>query len=61
MKKNLKSIIQKLEKIEENQTGQLQGGFASIGSSDTFSSELGPTNKHICNWTNKNCSKACTL
>ncbi len=28
--KDLKSILKKLDQIEENQMGQLQGGFASI-------------------------------
>ncbi|MEM9916714.1 MAG: hypothetical protein AAF990_01385 [Bacteroidota bacterium] len=30
MKKDLKAILSKLESVEENKMGQLQGGFASV-------------------------------
>ena len=30
MKKDLKAILEKLDRIEENQMGQLQGGFAAV-------------------------------
>lgn len=48
MKNSLKAILQKLEKIEENQTGQLQGGFSSLN----VSGSVDNTNRGIFN---KNC------
>ncbi len=58
MKKNLKSILLKLEQLEENQMGQLQGGFASI----TITPDHGPlsatTNNckgGLCGPTTNNC------
>ena len=62
MKKNLKSILQKLERIEENQMGQLQGGFASV-SSPSSQAVFAEKNKLGCSVTNNcdggNCVAGC--
>ncbi len=66
MKKDLNSILQRLEKIEENQMGQLQGGFASISFSPDVNSFNNTTNnckKGTCPVTNNchgaNCGANC--
>ena len=40
MKKDLKAILKRLDRIEENQMGQLQGGFAAV-TGDTGSALFG--------------------
>ena len=63
MKKDLKSILQKLERIEENQMGQLQGGFASVATPSSSNQLIAHTNKKISKVTNNchgtNCSHGC--
>ena len=62
MKKNLKSILQKLEKIEENQIGQLQGGFASFNTPFSSGQKIGG-NKDcliINNCRGSNCVEGCS-
>ena len=66
MKKNLKSILQKLERIEENQMGQLQGGFTSVTSNNSPQSAFASDkNKDGCIVTNNchggNCTKGCGM
>ena len=60
MKKDLKSILQKLEQIEENQMGQLQGGFVTVHGANQ-SSALGSnrTCEQINNCNGGNCVKGC--
>ncbi|MEO1628685.1 MAG: hypothetical protein AAFV25_26290, partial [Bacteroidota bacterium] len=52
MNKKLNQILAKLEQIEENQQGQLQGGFASLSAGSTVKA-----NSLI---KNGNCKTACT-
>lgn len=62
MKKDLKSILSSLERIEESDQGQLQGGFASI--EINFSMSIGDevTNKKACvnNCYGGNCTTTCS-
>ena len=57
MEKNIKSILQLLEIIEDTQMGQLNGGFASVAS--TMVSPTGTTaatnNCHSGNCLSNNC------
>ena len=65
MKKDLKSILQRLERIEENQMGQLQGGFVAIQGGGSVSDSFAATNKESCHVTNNcqgsNCVPGCGM
>lgn len=50
MKKKLNAILEKLEKIEENQLGQLQGGFSGVNGDGGDQAGI----------FNKNCKTGCT-
>lgn len=62
MKKDLKSILKRLEAIEENQQGQLQGGFVAVHGI-TMSGFDRTKNKKSCHVTNNceggNCVPGC--
>lgn len=57
MKKDLKSILSRLESLEENQLGQLQGGFASVGTPGGASASLDGTVVNNCH--GGNCVVGC--
>lgn len=62
MKKDLKKILKTLDRIEENQQGQLQGGFFAIGGLDSLTS-FKAKNKGctiINNCAGRNCVSGCS-
>ena len=63
-KEMLKTVLKKLEKIEETKQGQLKGGFASFGSNDSTTNFAAVNNCRggtckINNCTGGNCVEGC--
>ena len=63
-KEMLKTVLKKLEKIEETKQGQLKGGFASVGVENSSSLMRGTNNckQGICEMNNcvgGNCVAGC--